>query len=387
VEIVVNSAQKLIEALRDATADDRIRLQPRTYKVDRGLTVPQGVTLEGMGGVASGSPPAAVAIIEALPSVKGDLLTLRDRAVVKQLRLVDASGRVGNVVAVASTGAGTSLTASIEGCEIVNPNAPSGPLPQPPPDAPTFGAVVVFTRNAGLDGPPPPDVGAFVKLAIRRSTIRAAFRSLFAMNFASDGQVEVELTENFIEGTLDAIGGVSRPDPVSEAKTTIDSRKNVYGPPGPVGWILAGGSSPPFPSPTPGATSSNQLELNSREDKIDGFGIAIEANAGRRHPGAGPSSDNRATLRLRGLLMQTTGDKAADLILRGALSFGEFTTGDRNMLQVDIRDSTGSGPRQNKYADQEPEHGIGNDLEFVGTSDAFAASNTRIDPAPPKAFF
>ena len=384
--IVVHNTQQLIGALNSATAGERVRVKPGTYGVDRSLTVPEGVTLEPVG--------SATASIVGLSSLQGDLLTLRNEAVVRGLHLENAPGRVGNVVAVSSTGAGSLLTASIEKCVIVNQNAPSGPPPQPPPDAPTFGAVVVFTRNAGLDGPPAPDVGAFVKLAIRSSKIRAAFRALFAMNFASDGQVEVELTENVIEGTLDAIGGVSRPDPVSEAKTTIESRNNVYGPPGqpaadgePVGWILVGGSSPPFPSPTPGATSSNQLEFNSREDQIVCFGTAIEASAGRRRGTAGPSSDNRATLRLRGLRMRTTGLNAADLKLAGAVSFGDFPTGDRNMLQVDIRDSTGSGQRQNEYADQLPELGIGNDLEFVGTSDAFAASNTNIDPPPPNAFF
>ena len=108
---------------------------------------------------------------------------------------------------------------------------------------------------------------------------------------------------------------------------------------------------------------------------------------------AEPSSNNEATLSVRGLTIQTVGAEAADLQLNAALSHGDFTTGDGNTLRVDIRDSIGSGYRpNNSYADHVGPHlpenfGYGNDLDVLGTPAAFEASNTEIKPAPPDDFF
>lgn len=47
------------------------------------------------------------------------------------------------------------------------------------------------------------------------------------MNFAS-GEVNVELIANRTGGPLDIVGGLSRPDTVLDATTTIRSRGNLY---------------------------------------------------------------------------------------------------------------------------------------------------------------
>jgi hypothetical protein len=128
------------------------------------------------------------------------------------------------------------------------------------------------------------------------------------MNFASKGRVEVELTDNIVVGTIDAIGGISRPNAVTKAKTKIVSRRNLYRPTGSTGWIIGGGSSPPFTNPVPEATFSNEVDVDSSDDRIDAFGTGIQAFAGRRHdPRAGQSSENRARLKLRRLTIQDDG--------------------------------------------------------------------------------
>ena len=47
------------------------------------------------------------------------------------------------------------------------------------------------------------------------------------MNFASGGKVTIKLKQNKVDGPLDVIGGVSRPDTVVFATTTIDSEGNL----------------------------------------------------------------------------------------------------------------------------------------------------------------
>ena len=48
------------------------------------------------------------------------------------------------------------------------------------------------------------------------------------MNFASGGKVTIKLKKNEVGGPLDVIGGLSRPDAVVDATTTIDSHGNLY---------------------------------------------------------------------------------------------------------------------------------------------------------------
>jgi hypothetical protein len=393
--IVVDTTEELKAALIEANAGRRILVRAGTYVVDRSLNVPNGATLQGEGVMLGGDLPAGFAAltetrIVALRSVAGDLLTLGNDASVQRLVVEDVPDRVGNTIAVGSRGPDTSVSASIVECEIVNPNPtrPAGP------DGPNGGAIVALTLNLALDDDPPPHAGAVVNVGIRRSIVRAVGRALFAMNFAPDGRVNVDLTETVVAGTLEAFGGISRPDAVAWARTTIVSRRNLYLPtgPSPIGWMIGGGSSPPFAFPLPAATSSNEVRVDSTDDRIEGFRTGIEAFAGRRHGVlAGPSSDSSATLELRGLKIQTTGPDAADFRLMAAFSFGEFETGHRNTLRVDIRDSMASGPRANFYAHVAgpvlPENfGEGNRLAFIGTPAAFAESNTGL-ATPPAEFF
>jgi hypothetical protein len=391
--IIVTTAKELKEALVEAHAHRRIVVRAGTYPVDGPLTVPEFATLEGEGemlgpGLPAGFAPESRTRIVALPGTQGDLLRLRNEASIRGLVIEDIprpveGARLGNTIAVVSTGKHSSTSASIVECEVVNPNEPGGGA-----DGPSGGAIAALTLNLGFDQPPDPHEGAVVEVEIRRSIVRAAGRALFAMNFATNGEVEVELTENVVAGTIDAIGGISRPDKVTGARTAIVTRRNLYLPTQPTGWIIVGGSSPPFRNPPPAATSSNQVDVDSRDDRIEGFGTAIEAYAGRRLSNvAGLSSDNQATLKLHGLTIQTTDPTAVDLRLIAAVSFGDFSPGDRNTLSVDIRDSIGSCPPKNDYKDVLPENsGAGNRLKFKGTRVAFEASNTCI-PTPAPTFF
>lgn len=404
--IVVNTAKDLKDALVPANAGQLILLRAGSYAVESSLTVPDGATLQGEGVMLIAGSPAGfvsttVTRIVALPSIERDLLTLGSNAslrglviedVPRPIRGADFASRLGNAIAIGSTEPGSWTSASIVECEIVNPNrTQAGGL-----DGPNGGAIAALTLNRAFGNPPAPHTGAVVKVEIRRSIVRAAGRALFAMNFAPKGRVEVELTDNFVAGTIDAIGGISRPNAVTKATTKIVSRRNLYVSTGPAGWIIGGGSSPPFTDPVPDATSSNEADVDSRDDRIDAFDTGVQAFAGRRHdPHAGWSSDNRMTLKLRRLTIHTTGTDAADLRFTAALSArafpdAEFETGDDNTLEVDIRDSIGSHHR-NLYAHvfgpKCPENfGKRNDLDFAGGPAAFEQSNRGIC-TPPDEFF
>jgi hypothetical protein len=386
--IVVDTAGELKAALVPANAGRRILVRAGTYEVDSALTVPKGATLEGEGvmqgrDLPTGFVAGTATRIVALPSVSGDLFTLMDDASLRRLLLEDVLGRSGNVVGVVSHAPRTSISASIFECEIVNPNRAGGGL-----EGPTGAGIVALTRNPGREHSPPPHEGAQIELELERSIVRAPDRALFAMNFASRGRVEVELEENVIASTLEAIGGISRPDAVSRATITIKSRANLYAATGPrsLGWQIGGGSNPPFASTA--GTSLNGVEVQSKDDLIEGAETGIFAFAGRRgNDVVGPSSSNTVELELRDLTIRTH-DAGADLVLFAALAGDAFTPGDGNRLSVDMRDSTGSGTRLNAYGHVDPEgFGIGNRLEFEGSPDDFADDNAGFDPAPPAEFF
>ena len=69
----------------------------------------------------------------------------------------------------------------------------------------------------------------------------------------------------------------------------------------------------------------------------------------------------------------------------GAQSGGLLPAGDGNTVKVDVRQTTGSGPRKNVYANADLV--TGNRLVFVGSPAAFTRSNRKIIPAPPDGFF
>jgi hypothetical protein len=392
--IVVSNSEQLKAALVDANAGRTIHVRAGVYRVDGPLTVPAGATLEGEGvmlgdDLPGGFRPGTETRLVADGTFTGEMLRLRNGVSVRRLSVEDVSGRNGNVIGVVSERPHGSVAASISECRIVNPNMPGANR-----DGPVGGGIVALTRNRALGADPPPDVGSTINVQVMRSIVSAAGRAIFAMNFAQGGRVNLVLSDNVVAGTLDAIGGISRPDTVSGAAVAIVSEQNVYRPSAEsgVGWQIGGGSSAPIPFPTAG-TFGNRVSVDSSGDVIEGAVTGILAFAGRRLDTlAGPSSDNSVQLTLRDLRIRTSGPGAADLELVGAWALGEFPPGDRNTLSVVMRGATGSGPRANLYANvrgpTDPANfGMRNRLVFAGTPVQFAAANRGIDPAPPAEFF
>jgi hypothetical protein len=137
----------------------------------------------------------------------------------------------------------------------------------------------------------------------------------------------------------------------------------------------------------------NRLRVQSEGDTIQGFQLGVVAIGGQRYlAGSGPSSSNSLEMSLHGLRVQTTGALAADLVLFGARSFvNGVPPGDGNTLRVLLRQSTGSGPRANRYGHSSTpsmgDLGVGNQLEIVGSENAFVQTNDGFDPIPPAEFF
>jgi len=336
----------------------------------------------------------------------GDVLTLGHGSALQGLRIADLANtealpnrRRGNVVFVGSRAPADTVTASIVACELVNPNAVgfsnAGPHGH---------GVVALTLNPSLGAPPAAHEGALVNLRVQRSIVRTGTgAAIFANNFAARGNIRLRLDGNRFEGYLAVGAGVSRPDVVIDAVTSVESRRNLFQRSGwsQVGWLLLGGSTSPhfLEADIPGA-SRTTLRIESTDDRIEGFHHGIEAAAARRI-GAQSSmlSDNRLELRLQGTRIATVGDGAADLVLTGALSEaerwavpGEFPAGDRNVLHAAMSGVQGSGTRRNVFAHvvgpaRPGAQGAGNRLEIEGGSGEFTRSNRGIDPAPAGDFF
>jgi hypothetical protein len=216
---------------------------------------------------------------------------------------------------------------------------------------------------------------------------------VFAINFASHSQIGLDLESNAIGGVLGVSGGVGRPDPVTGASVTIQSRRNLYrsDSPGPTttGWQLLGGADAP-PPVVSAASTFNSLRIHSKDDRIEGVAIGIAAVGGRRFQAAsGPISSNSLEMNLLGTRIVTT---VADLRLSGgrALVSGVFPD-EGNTLHVVVHQARGSGPRANVYVDSATvppgSLGPGNRLEIVGNTNAFDHTNENFDPPPPAEFF
>jgi hypothetical protein len=399
--IVVTTTTELEAALSPANAGMRILVRAGEYEISQALTVPDDATLVGEGemifdesGVPTGFAPNGRTVIRSTPTLVGDVLTLGDGATLRGLVIEDALGRQGgNPVVVSSRAAGDFISALLDVCEIINPN-PAGIVPA----GPTGSALVAITRNPNLGQDPPAHEGAVIRVEMRRSIVRSPSRGngVFAINFASHSEISLVLQRNVIGGGLVATGGVSRPDAVTGASVSIESRRNVYwnqsGLAGTLGWNLIGGAgSPAFPS---ASSTLNRLRIHSEEDTIQGFRLGIVAIGGQRFlAGSEPSSSNSVEMRLHGLHVQTTTEPlAADLVLFGARSFvNGVPPGDGNTLHVVLRQSTGSGPRANAYGHSSTpsmgDLGVGNQLEIVGTENAFVRSNDGFEPIPATEFF
>jgi hypothetical protein len=411
--VEVRTSKQLVEALQPGNAGRRIIAIRGVYDVDGPLLVPDGATLEGEGvmtfdadGLPVGFEPGTESTLRVARGFHGQVLTLGHGSALRGLRVLDLANspsqpslRQGNVVYVASRAPADAVSASIVECEITNPNAAGfsdvGPHGH---------GVVVLTLNPNLGATPAAHEGARISVRVQGSVIRTPSGAVvFANHFAARSDSSISLEGNRFEGFLTVGAGVSRPDAVTDSVMRVESRDNLYVRSGRdrYGWLLLGGSTSPhfLEAGIPGAART-LLQLDSTDDRVEGFRWSIHAVAARRIGGdSSPLMDNRLELRLRGTHIRSTGDGAADLVLQGALSeiaqaqgAGEFPAGDRNVLHVRMQGVTGSGPRQNAYAHvsgpSQPAHqGTGNRLEIVGDPASFARSNPDLDPPPPASFF
>jgi hypothetical protein len=396
--IDVNNANDLINALKPENAGRTIRLLSPEHKVDKTLVVPDGATLQGAGvmlfddqGLPVKFKQGTTTTITAKPSLEGNLVTLGNQSSLRRLVLQGAPppqeadagrSRFENVVAVASRRRDDIVSATIDECELINNDASDVG-----PDGPTGGAILAYTRNPKQGEAPPPHVDAEVARALTRCIISTKGKAVFAMNFASRGKITIRLRKNDIGGPLDVIGGLSRPDAVVGATTTIISHGNHYSLPPATdareAWQIVGGSSSPLGGNS--NTNSNSASVESRDDQIKGFQVGIVAVGGRRLPGGGTCSNNKARLELLHMTVATNGTDAADFEFMGALSFVASEAGDGNIVHVLVQKTTGSGRRENVYANGDL--GTRNRLVIVGSPAAFTRSNRNIIPAPPDGFF
>lgn len=397
--IVVTTTAELQAALTPGNAGKRILVRAGVYDIGQALTVPDDATLVGEGqmtfddaGLPAGIATDGRTVLRSTLALVGDVLTLGDGSTVQSLVIEDAAGRLtGNPVVVSSRAAGDSVSAAVVECEIINPN-PSGIVPQ----GPTGRGLVVITRNPNLGQDPPPHDGAFVCVHLKRSIIHspAAGFGIFAINFASNTEIQLVLKRNVIGGGLNANGGTSRPNAVTGASVRIQSNQNLYrsdsATPTPNGWTLGGGSTAPIPGFVSEASTFNELEMHSNDDTIEGFAIGVSAVGGLRStPTGGLIASNSVDMNVHGLQLATT---TADLQLFGARSLVDgVSPGDGNTLRLLLRKATGSGPRTNLYADSATPSmtnlGVGNELEITGSERAFERTNDDIDPIPPSEFF
>jgi hypothetical protein len=385
----IMTAQDLIDALTAAAPSPTILLQNREYKVDEPLLVPDGVTVQGVGemqfegGLPTGFLPGTATTITAKSNLAGNLVTLGDGSSVRGLVLkgasqtgVDGEGRGGIVVAVGSRPTG-SVSATIEKCELKNQIQSDAVL-----DGPTGGAILAYTRNPNRGGDPRPHVGATVTLTLTQSIVEThtSGKAVFAMNFASGGTVTVNLTKNDIRGPLDVIGGLSRPDAVVGATTTIISDRNRYSPQSGSNveaWHIIGGSTPLFPAGPDSNSDTNTAKVELTDDQIEKFQVGIVAVGGRRvSSDHGTCSNNIVNLKLTRMKAATNPNPAAtDFEFKGAQSFGALPAGDNNAVVVDV--FAGTIPdRLFHIVVDDAGFGTGNQLAFKGKLAGF----TQLSP-------
>jgi hypothetical protein len=405
----VRSTSELHVAVATATRGERIHLFPGIYDLDRPLLVPDGVALMGDGEVRIDANGTAlewssmpVPTLRFAAELDTDALTLGDGAVLSGLRIesraaasTDEPGPGGNLVAIVSRRPADRVSATIRGCEIVNPNAFRIGR-----DGPANRAILVVTRHRIGTAVASTHVGAHISLAVEHSIVRSPDSDvLFANNFAARGRVDLSLQGNRFEGHLSASGGTTRLDEVSDSITTIDSSGNLFLRTGTFdaeGWQLLGGTSAPHATTRIPGVYRNTLRLTSLNDRIEGFRIGIWAAAGRRVAEfSDPVSHNRLELDLVNTVIRTIDPAGADLSLYGAVAFGaspsdsaEFEIGDDNQLRADIRGAHGSGPRSNVFWNVTgpvlpARRGTGNRVIVLGDENEFSSSNPGIEPIPP----
>lgn len=392
--IVVTTAAELDAALSAGT-DLTIFVQRGTYQLDHAIQVPDDTALIGEGtmqyddsGLPTGFVPESRTVIAAVPGVTGDFVTLGDGASLQGLVIQDVVRPAfigGSVVAVSSRNPSDSVSAQVAECEIINPNALTGPGLT----GPVGRGLLAITRNRPSAGGAAPHEQSLVSVHLTQSIIRSpgGGDGIFAINFASGSHIELHLRRNVI-GRLGANGGVSRPDSTVGATTLIQSTGNLYRADSPtptsIGWGLNGGSDAPMLAPLIAEdTVNNKLSMHSVDDRIEGFGRAIVATAGVRMSAlAGAIESNEMELVLEGTRLAST---TSDLELLGARN--GLGMADGNELRVTMHNVIGSGPRANTYRDAVSNLGTGNRLVISGNLTAFSHTNDAILPMPGAQFF
>src|SRR5262249_9161530 len=155
-----------------------------------------------------GIAPGNRTLVKSTSAVTGDFISLGNNTSIRSLVIEDCPGRSGNVIAVLSRSAGDTIAASIDRCEILNPN-PISVSPQ----GPRGRAVLLVSRNLNLGADPSPHDNASLSLTMTRSLIRSPSggTGVFAVNFASRSCIDVRLDSNVIGGGLDVTAAASRP--------------------------------------------------------------------------------------------------------------------------------------------------------------------------------
>lgn len=397
--LVVANVAELQAALNTAASGDTVVVRAGVYTLAQPLVVRDGVTVAGEGtmsftaeGFPAGFDAAGETVLQASPALAGDLLTLGHRSSLRALALRDVAGRTtGNVVVLQTRAAADVVTASITECEIVNPNVPGvgaqGPIGR---------AVVAVTLNLNGGAPPAPHDGSTLTLRMTRSVVRTVASDpvfvpgCWAHNFASRSKIELVLTQNVLGGGVEVFGGNCRVDATTESAVTLRSSFNLYrsdnaASPQPFGIVAVGGLTPNTPNVTFGSPTDNRVEVQSLQDRIEGFATAIYAAGGRRATPLLPTvRGNRVELSVHGATLRGT---SRDLYLAGAESFVPATgTDPDNSVRLLLSNTTGSGARANSFA-HGTANGPGNRIEIVGSVTSFAQTGRDILPAPAAEFF
>ena len=411
VEVTVRSAAELREALEPGQGARTIRLLAGRYVLDAPLVVPDGVELVGVGVMrtdADGLPQAShpeprpcssrPSASEATSSRWGTEHGCRTCA--SRVRPQTPTSHPPAISSSLHRGAaGDRVKATLSECEIINHTQVGFSLA-----GPTGRTIAVLTRNPGAGVPW--HEGARVMVAIERSLVRSmtGIGSVFAINFASAGSIELDFERSRFEGSVGIVGGVARPDPVRGASTVLRSRGNLYVKDGgteSTGWGILGASVAPHAEVGGGRAESSSVRVESDDDRIEGYRVGIHAAAGRLVAGMpGTVMRNRGELTLRGIRIRSVGEGAADLSLHGALSESESgnETGveapmnaQDNVLRVSIQGSSGGGLRRNVYANAwlsgDADTAGRNRLEIAGSRAEFLQSNADIAPAPDARYF
>lgn len=397
--VLVTNTAELLAALSSATNGTSVAMAPGEYELSSTLVVPDGTTLVGAGSMQldpesnlpTGLDAATRTVLKATSTLTGEMVVLGDRTTLSGIAIEDAQRGGGSVVVASSRGAGDVVRTVLEDCEILSPNPDGGAL-----DGPTGAALLAITRNRNLAAAPAPDVGAEVIVSMSHCIVRAPAggAGIFAINFAGGGRLKLVLTQNVVAAGIRLVGGVARPDAVDDAAVVMDSRSNRFtagvGASTLLGWRLYGGSTVPIAGLPTQTTTNNSVQVHSVDDLIQVFQTAISASGGLRLSAvAGEVSSNSVILDLFGTQLQST---EADLELRGTSASVQGTWTDfDNSVRVNARSVTGSGVRQNVYANARGPaatiFGAGNRLEIVGALAAFISTNSQILPPPPAQFF